>query len=193
MKKKRTDNLNEKCSFLQGANIRVGESNQLWCLDVIPLRQGALFLFGVGTMTGGVELGLGEDMGYWCESAKCFAAYLDLRNNISTSPAAFNSIFMLNNRPTVSIFRVSERVEDGSSSLFLISHSTSHRSLVVFIFWWPVRRWGRRQWFTLMESVYYITSAFRYHSRHSILKGTYRIPDRIPTRFIPWKISSSLL
>ncbi|KAF8381405.1 npp-15, partial [Pristionchus pacificus] len=77
-------------SKLRGANIRVGESNQLWCLDVIPLRQGALFLFGVGTMTGGVELGL---------------AYLDLRNNISTSPAAFNSIFMLNNRPTVSIFR----------------------------------------------------------------------------------------
>ncbi|GMR32239.1 hypothetical protein PMAYCL1PPCAC_02434 [Pristionchus mayeri] len=77
-------------SKLRSANIRACEPHQMWCLDVIALRQGALFLFGVAATTGGVELAL---------------AYLDLRNNIETSPASFNSIFMLNSRLTQNIFR----------------------------------------------------------------------------------------
>ncbi|GMT04531.1 hypothetical protein PENTCL1PPCAC_26705 [Pristionchus entomophagus] len=77
-------------SKLRSGNIRGADSQQVWCLDVMALRQGALFLFGIATSTGGIELAL---------------AYLDLRNNIETSPASFNSIFILNNRFIHGVFR----------------------------------------------------------------------------------------
>ncbi|GMT33798.1 hypothetical protein PFISCL1PPCAC_25095, partial [Pristionchus fissidentatus] len=96
-------------SKMRAANIRASEPLQVWCLDVVPLRQGALFLFGVATAIGGVEMGL---------------AYLDLRNNIETSPASFNSIFMLLNRPTLGLFRALDESSFVGRVHLLMSGST---------------------------------------------------------------------